>query len=53
MARDILKTLKNEHDALRELFFVMEETTDRAGKNRATILEEIEANLIPHAKWEE
>ena len=53
MARDILKTLKNEHDGLRELFAAMEETTDRAGKKRVTILEEIEANLIPHAKWEE
>jgi hemerythrin-like domain-containing protein len=53
MARDILKTLKSEHDALRELFAAMDETTDRASKKRMTILEEIEANLIPHAKWEE
>ncbi len=53
MARDILKTLKAEHDALRELFGELKETTDRGVKKREGLLEEIEANLIPHAKWEE
>ena len=53
MARDILKTLKSEHDDLRELFKQMEATTDRAKKTRADLLAEIEANLLPHAKWEE
>lgn len=53
MARDILKTLKTEHDDLRELFKQMEATTDRAKKTRADLLAEIEANLLPHAKWEE
>src|SRR4030095_14995478 len=53
MARDILKTLKDEHDALRKLFAELKETTDRGVKKRAGLLEEIEANLIPHAKWEE
>lgn len=53
MARDILKTLKSEHDALRELFSQMEDTTDRAKKTRADLLADIEASLIPHAKWEE
>jgi hemerythrin-like domain-containing protein len=53
MARDILKTLQAEHDTLRELFSKMKETTDRALKTRGTLLEEIEANLMPHAKWEE
>jgi len=53
MARDILKTLKDEHDALRKLFDDMKDTTDRAVKTRAELLETIEANLIPHAKWEE
>ncbi len=53
MARDILKTLKAEHDELRALFKQMEETTDRAKKTRADLLVEIEANLLPHAKWEE
>lgn len=53
MARDILKTLKAEHDDLRALFQQMEETTDRAKKTRADLLAEIEANLLPHAKWEE
>ncbi len=53
MARDILKTLKSEHDALRKLFKDMEDTTDRARKTRAEILADIEAGLIPHAKWEE
>jgi hemerythrin-like domain-containing protein len=53
MARDILKTLKNEHDDLRKLFSDMEDTTDRAKKTRAEILASIEAALLPHAKWEE
>ena len=51
--RDILKTLQEEHDTLRELFSQIKDTTDRAKKTRAELLETIEANLIPHAKWEE
>jgi hemerythrin-like domain-containing protein len=53
MARDILKTLKQEHGLVRGLFEDLKETTDRAVKKRAELLEEIEANLILHAKWEE
>ncbi len=53
MARDILKTLQTEHDLLRDLFDQMNATTDRAKKSRVQLLEKIEANLIPHAKWEE
>ena len=53
MAQDILKTLKDEHDALRRLFAEAKETTDRAVKTRAELLERIENGLIPHAKWEE
>ena len=53
MARDILKTLKDEHDKLRALFDQVKDTTDRAVKSRAELLEQIEDNLIPHAKWEE
>jgi len=53
MPRDILKTLKSEHDDLRALFAKMEDTTDRAKKTRADLLAEIEANLLPHAEWEE
>lgn len=53
MARDILRTLKSEHDELRDLFEQMEATTDRAKKSRAELLAEIEAGLVPHAKWEE
>ena len=53
MARDILKTLKDEHDTLRALFEEVKGTTDRAVKSRAELLEKIEDNLIPHAKWEE
>lgn len=53
MARDILRTLKEEHDSLRELFAALKETTDRAVKKRADLLERIEAALIPHARWEE
>lgn len=53
MARDILKTLKAEHDELRALFEEMDGTTDRAKKKRAELLTQIEARLVPHAKWEE
>ena len=53
MARDILKTLKDEHDTLRDLFSQLKETSDRGVKTRAQLLEQIEDNLIPHAKWEE
>lgn len=53
MARDILKTLKSEHDALRGLFAELKDTTDRGVKKREGLLEEIEASLIPHSKWEE
>ena len=53
MARDILKTLKDEHDTLRKLFEEMKGTTDRAEKTRTQLLETIEQNLLPHAKWEE
>lgn len=53
MKRDILKTLKQEHDELRALFAELKETTDRGVKKRQSLLEQIEAALIPHAKWEE
>lgn len=53
MARDILKTLKEEHDTLRWLFAELKETTDRGVKKRQTLLQRIEESLIPHAKWEE
>ncbi len=53
MARDILKTLKIEHDDLRGLFTELKETTDRGVKKREGLLEKIEEALIPHAKWEE
>ncbi len=53
MARDILKTLQEEHDTLRKLFEEIKGTTDRAEKTRTQLLETIENNLLPHAKWEE
>ena len=34
MARDILKTLKQEHDLVRDLFTELKGTTDRASKTR-------------------
>ena len=51
--RDILKTLADEHAQLKDLFEQINATTDRAEKKRTELLEKIEANLIPHAKWEE
>ena len=53
MPRDILKTLKEEHDQLRALFKEMESTTDRGVKTRNELLRKIDAGLLPHAKWEE
>ena len=53
MPRNILKTLQSEHDTLRGLFAEINATTDRARKGRAQLLESIEENLMPHAKWEE
>ena len=53
MARDILKTLKNEHDEIRDLFKELNATTDRAVKTRAELLAKIDEGLLPHAKWEE
>lgn len=53
MPRDILKTLKDEHAAVRALFEEIKDTTDRAKKSRAELLDRIEVALLPHAKWEE
>ena len=53
MQRDFLVTLQAEHDTLRSLFLEMENTTDRAKKKRQQLLNDIEAALRPHAKWEE
>lgn len=41
MERDILKTLKAEHELVRGLFDEMKGTTDRAAKGRAQLLEQI------------
>lgn len=51
--RDILKTLRAEHDTLRGLFDDMKGTTDRADKTRGELLDKILGGLVPHAKWEE
>lgn len=53
MQGDILKTLRAEHDLVRGLFDKIKDTTERAEKGRTDLLEQIEKNLIPHAKWEE
>lgn len=51
--RDILKTLRSEHEMLRDLFEQLNGTTDRAKKTRTELLSKVEQGLIPHAKWEE
>ncbi|MEO5565873.1 MAG: hemerythrin domain-containing protein [Luteimonas sp.] len=53
MARDILKTLKDEHDQIKALFDKLNDTTDRALKTRTELLAKIDEGLLPHAKWEE
>lgn len=50
---DILTVLKAEHAELRRLFEELDATTDRAVKKRQSLLQQIEKNLLPHAKWEE
>lgn len=50
---DILNILKAEHDHLRSLFQQLDATGDSAGKTRTELLHDIEANLLPHAKWED
>lgn len=51
--RNILDTLKDEHAELRHLFASMNATSDADTETREELLEQIEAVLIPHAKWEE
>lgn len=51
--RSILATLKKEHTILSGLFDRMNDTKDSAEKERAELVEAIEAALIPHAKYEE
>ena len=51
--RSILTTLAAEHAEVRSLFEELKDTTDRAIKGRTELLAEIEAKLMPHAKWEE
>ncbi|MBW3549416.1 MAG: hemerythrin domain-containing protein [Proteobacteria bacterium] len=51
--RDILTTLKQEHDELRSLFKQINATADDDTDTREDLLHKIEAALIPHAKWEE
>ena len=54
MARpNILATLTKEHAEVRKLFDELKDTTDRAIKGRTELFEEIQAKLMPHAKWEE
>lgn len=53
MPRSILVTLKSEHDLLRRLFVEIEQTSDRAERMRADLLERAEKTLMPHSLWEE
>lgn len=46
--RDILATLKHEHDRLEELFSHINATADSEVDERKARLEQIEALLIPH-----
>jgi hemerythrin-like domain-containing protein len=50
---NILDTLKSEHDRLRDLFARITRTADSEADARHDLLKQIEALLIPHAKWEE
>lgn len=50
---DIINALKDDHDALRELFGKMEETTERGVKIRQTLLQKIGMELRSHSQAEE
>ncbi len=51
--RNILDTLTREHDELRAIFAQLTSTSDQAEEERAALLQQLEATLVPHAKWEE
>ena len=51
--RDILVTLKNEHDQLVSLYRQVTATPDGRDDERQSLMQRIEDILIPHAKWEE
>lgn len=51
--RDILNTLKTEHDELRNVYQQLVSTSDDREDDRQQLLQQVEALLIPHAKWEE
>lgn len=51
--RNILDTLKREHDELSALFAQLNATSDDQEDVRGELLQQLEAALVPHAKWEE
>jgi hypothetical protein len=51
--KDILTTLRREHDEVRALFVDLTETVDQEGSRRDTLLARILSNLLPHTQWEE
>ena len=51
--RDILQTLKSEHEELRSLYQQLVSTPDERDNERQALLQQVEAVMIPHAKWEE
>ncbi|MFC0676769.1 hemerythrin domain-containing protein [Lysobacter korlensis] len=51
--RNILDTLKSEHDELRSLYQQLTATSDERDDERRGLVQRIESVLIPHAKWEE
>ena len=50
---DITKVLKTDHNALRELFAKMDETTERASTKRRDLLKRIGTEIRSHATAEE
>jgi hemerythrin-like domain-containing protein len=51
--RNILDTLKREHEELRQMLAQLSAAPDDAEDLRTQLLHQMEAALIPHAKWEE
>ncbi|MFN4282702.1 MAG: hemerythrin domain-containing protein [Alphaproteobacteria bacterium] len=50
---NILTALKNDHKELKNILSDIEETTERAGKTRATLFAKFKEEIVAHARAEE
>jgi hemerythrin-like domain-containing protein len=50
---DIFEVLTSDHDRVKKILEQMEQTSDRAGKRRETLLDNLSTALLPHMYGEE